>query len=69
MEIKAEMAGTVMALNFNPGDTVSLGDELLVLESMKMEMPFLSPVAGTVASVSVADGDVVEAGQLLMTIA
>jgi biotin carboxyl carrier protein len=69
MEIRSEMAGTVIALNFGPGDTVSLGDELLVLESMKMEMPFLAPVAGTVASISVADGDVVEAGQILMTIA
>lgn len=69
MEITSEMAGTVIVLNFGPGDIVSPGEELLVLESMKMEMPVLSPVAGTVASVTVADGDVVQAGQILMTIA
>lgn len=69
MEITSEMAGTIVALNFEPGDTVSQGDELLVLESMKMEMPLMSPVEGTVASITVSNGDVVQAGQVLMTIA
>ncbi|GLQ29194.1 acetyl-CoA carboxylase biotin carboxyl carrier protein subunit [Sulfitobacter pacificus] len=69
IEITSEMAGAIVALNFGPGDKVSPGDELVVMESMKMEMPVLSPASGTVSSVSVAEGDVVQAEQVLMTIA
>lgn len=68
MEIKSEMAGTVLAVNVGPGDTIRAGDELLVLESMKMEMPVLATVGGSIASVYVADGDVVEAGQIILSI-
>ncbi|WP_213879382.1 acetyl-CoA carboxylase biotin carboxyl carrier protein subunit [Pseudomonas sp. dw_358] len=68
MEIKSEMAGTVLLVNVGPGDAITAGDELLVMESMKMEMPVLATASGSIASVYVADGDVVEAGQVILSI-
>lgn len=69
MDLKAEMAGTIMTVSCGPGDAVKPGDELLILESMKMEVPLLSPVAGTVQAIHVAEGDVVQEGQILLAVA
>lgn len=66
--IKAPMPGSIFKLKCEPGDTVTDGDELLVLEAMKMEVPVKAHVSGTVASVEVKVGDVVSAGQALLTI-
>ncbi|MGA0597708.1 biotin/lipoyl-binding carrier protein [Enterovirga sp. CN4-39] len=68
MDLKAEMAGTVMALTCGPGDAVGAGDELLVLESMKMEVPLLAPMAGTVQAIHVEEGEVVQEGQILLSL-
>jgi len=66
--VKAPMPGSIFKLRCEPGDTVSDGDELLVLEAMKMEVPVKAHVSGTVSSVEVKVGDVVSSGQALVTI-
>lgn len=65
IEIKSEVAGTVFELVVQAGDRVSAGDTLLVMESMKMEIPIESSAAGTVAALLVDVGDVVASGQIL----
>ena len=50
------------------GDTVSDGDTLVILESMKMEIPVLAEEDGTVARLAVAEGDVVQEGDLIAII-
>lgn len=51
-----------------PGDTVSVGDTLCIIEAMKMMNPIESEVAGTILSVEVENGDAVEFGQILFKI-
>ena len=50
------------------GDQIGEGDTLVLLESMKMEIPVLAEVAGTVTKVSVSQGDVIQAGDLIAVI-
>ena len=67
-EIRAEMVASVFQVVAVAGDSVVEGDTLVVLESMKMEIPVLAESAGTVTSVEVAVGDVIQAGDLIVTI-
>ena len=67
-EVKAPLPGTVLRVSAKPGDRVSEGDALLVLESMKMETAVASPSDGTVDEISVAAGDQVSADQKLAVI-
>ncbi len=66
--VKAPMPGSIFKLKVKAGDSINEGDELLVLEAMKMEVPVKASVSGSVASVEVNVGDVVSAGQTLLTI-
>ena len=50
------------------GDTVAEGQELFIMEVMKMEVPYEAPAAGTVSAVHIAEGDVLEEGQLAVEI-
>ncbi|HET7616559.1 MAG TPA: acetyl-CoA carboxylase biotin carboxyl carrier protein subunit [Bacillales bacterium] len=67
-EIKASMAGTVLNVLVANGDTISSGQELVKLESMKMEIPIESEEEGEVAEVKVADGDFVNEGDVLVVL-
>lgn len=67
-EVRAPMAGTVLEVLVAVGDTVRGGDELLILESMKMEIPVEAPAPGSVASLAVTPGQPVQEGDLLLTI-
>ena len=67
-EIRAEMAANVWKIVVAEGDTVSDGDTLVILESMKMEIPVLSEVDGTVAKLAVSEGDVVQQGDLIAVV-
>lgn len=51
------------------GDIVAAGDEVVILESMKMEVPVEAPLGGSVATLAVAKGALVQEGDLLLTIA
>ena len=55
IEIKSEITGTVWEVKTRPGDTVDSGDILLVIESMKMEIPGITEDAGTVMEIRVWD--------------
>ena len=63
-EIRAEMVANVWKVVAAEGDHVDDGDTLVILESMKMEIPVLAESAGTV-TLHVAEGDVVQEGDLI----
>ena len=67
-EIKAPLAGKVISLSVNVGDTVEEDDEILVLEAMKMETPVYSSADGTVKEIRVQQGDSVEEDDGLVVI-
>jgi len=67
--IVAEMVAGVLDVSVAPGDVVAVGDEVALMESMKMEIPVISEVAGTVVAIKVAPGDVVQEGDILITLA
>jgi biotin carboxyl carrier protein len=64
-EIRAEMVANVWKIVVSAGDTVSDGDTLVILESMKMEIPVIAESDGTVAEIAVSEGDVVQEGDLI----
>ena len=67
-EIRAEMVANVWKVVAAQGDHVDDGDTLVILESMKMEIPVLAEAAGTITSIHVAEGDVVQEGDLIAEI-
>lgn len=67
VKIEAGAAGKVFKIESSVGASVKKGDPILVLEIMKMETPVVAPQDGTVASIDVAVGDMVESGALLAT--
>ena len=67
-KIEAGAAGKVFKIEVKPGQAVKKGETVIILEAMKMEIPMVSPVDGTIASVDCAVGDAVEAGALLATV-
>ena len=67
-EIVAEMVANVLTLAVAPGERVAAGDTVVLLESMKMEIPVLVDAPGTVRAVKVAPGDVVQEGDVLVEI-
>ncbi len=68
VEVAANVPGNIYKVAVKAGDEVNENDTLIVLEAMKMETPVASPCRGRVDSVEVEQGDVVETGQLLLTI-
>jgi 3-methylcrotonyl-CoA carboxylase alpha subunit/acetyl-CoA/propionyl-CoA carboxylase biotin carboxyl carrier protein len=63
------MPGTVTSVQVRPGDRVTAGAVLGVLEAMKMEVPLRAPVTGTVTDAEVTDGDRVALGAVLFAVA
>lgn len=68
VKIEAGAAGKVFKIEAAAGTAVKKGDTVLVLEIMKMETPVVAPQDGTVASINVGVGDMVESGALLATL-
>lgn len=68
VKIEAGAAGKVFKIESSVGDAVKRGDTIMVLEIMKMETPVVATEDGTVASINVNAGDMVEAGALLATL-
>jgi acetyl-CoA carboxylase biotin carboxyl carrier protein len=66
--VVAELVAAVMKVEVAVGDQVSADDEVVILESMKMEIPVLAEVPGRVAEIVVAEGDVVNDGDPLVVI-
>ena len=67
-EVRAEMVANVWKVVVAQGDSVSDGDTLVILESMKMEIPVLAEGDGTVSALHVSEGDVVQEGDVLAVI-
>ena len=65
-EVKAPMPGLVLDVLVSPGDTVEVGQKILVLEAMKMENAIKSPTAGVVASINVSRGQAVDKNYILI---
>ena len=63
--INSEITGTIWKIEVNPGDSVAEDDILIIIESMKMEIPVLAPQAGTVAEILVKEEEPIKEGQLL----
>ena len=68
IKVSAPMPGKILGIKANVGDAVKKGDVILVLEAMKMENEIVAPEDGTVASIDVAVGASVEAGNVLATL-
>ena len=64
-EIRAHITGVVFQIPTKPGDQVAAGDPVIVLESMKMEIPVEAPRAGAVKQILVEEGQTVQEGELV----
>jgi biotin carboxyl carrier protein len=67
-EVRAELVGSVWKVEASEGDEVQEDDVLIVLESMKMEIPVMAPSAGKVKEIRVKEQDVVQEGQVIAVI-
>jgi biotin carboxyl carrier protein len=67
-EIRAEMVANVWKVTKSVGDSVEEGDTLVILESMKMEIPVLAESGGVLAQLAVSEGDVVQEGDLIAVV-
>ncbi len=68
-DVEAQIAGSIWKIEKAVGDSVERDETLLIIESMKMEIPVESPCAGQVAEICVQEGDAIEEGALLARIA
>ena len=66
MKLNSEIAGTIWKIEKGVGDAVTTGETILIIESMKMEIPVEAPEAGRVVTVLVEEGEMVEEGQALV---
>jgi len=67
-DVRAEIVASVLEVVVSEGDQIGAGEILVLLESMKMEIPVLAEVAGIITEVNVAVGDVIQAGHLIAVI-
>jgi acetyl-CoA carboxylase biotin carboxyl carrier protein len=67
-KVTAPVTGTVWKIQVAPGDNVEEGQTLVILESMKMEMPVEAPERGKVIAVAVTEGQAIEEGDVLVSL-
>ncbi len=67
-EVRSEVTGVVWKVLVAPGDVVAAFDSLVLVESMKMEIPVVAPRAGTVTAIHVADGEMISEGEATVTL-
>ncbi len=68
VNVKSEIAGNVWKIQTRPGDQVEADGEIMILESMKMEIPVEAPRGGVVREVRVAEGETVQEGDVVATL-
>jgi acetyl-CoA carboxylase biotin carboxyl carrier protein len=68
IKVLSEVTGSVWKLLKQPGDAIASGDEIMLIESMKMEIPVVADEDGTLAELLVAVGDPIQEGQAVATI-
>jgi len=62
------MAGKILEVKVNTGDVVNEGDEVVILEAMKMELPVVAEISGTVKEIKCSKGDAVEAEAVMIVL-
>jgi acetyl-CoA carboxylase biotin carboxyl carrier protein len=67
-DVRAHITGTVWKIEKPAGSAVSEGDTVIILESMKMEMPVEAPCGGTVREIKIKEGEAVDEGKVLAVI-
>ena len=67
-ECRCEIAASVWKINVEVGQRVAAYDEMIILESMKMEIPVEAPTSGVVIEIRVAEGSQVSAGEVLVVL-
>lgn len=67
-DVKASMAGNMWKIVVQVGDQVEAGQDVAILESMKMEIPIQSEQAGTVKEIKINEGDFINEGDVILTI-
>jgi acetyl-CoA carboxylase biotin carboxyl carrier protein len=67
-DVRAHITGSIWKVECAVGDSIDVGAEVMIIESMKMEMPVEAETAGTVAEIRVAEGDSVEEGDVLVVL-
>ena len=65
IEVRSELPGKVIRIEVGVGDRVAEDDAVIMVESMKMEIPIPAPIGGTVTAILVADGEAVSEGQVV----
>ena len=68
MKIESTVSGTVLQILVAPGDEIEIDQEVIMIESMKMEIPIASEFAGTVDAILIAEADVIEEGAVLISL-
>jgi len=68
-EVEAQIAGSLWKIEKTVGDAVKTDDVIMIIESLKMEIPVEAPCAGTISEIRVAEGDSIEEGMILAMIA
>ncbi len=68
IDVKTEVTGKVWKIVARPGDKVAADDEIMILESMKMEIPVVAPEDGTVKEIKVVEGDAVTEDQVVAVV-
>ncbi len=68
IELKADITGSIWKILKSVGEPVAEDEAILILESMKMEIPIASPEAGTIAAILVAEGDTVRDGTIVVRV-
>jgi acetyl-CoA carboxylase biotin carboxyl carrier protein len=67
-EVRAEITANVWQVRVEVGQQVEVGDEIVILESMKMEIPVVAPIAGKVTEVAVEEATQIQEGDLVAVI-
>jgi acetyl-CoA carboxylase biotin carboxyl carrier protein len=65
VEVKSEIPGSVVRIEVNVGDSVAEDDAIVMLESMKMEIPVSAPIGGKIVEILVNEGEPIAEGQLV----
>ena len=67
-DIVAQITGTILKIEIQAGETVCEDEEVIILESMKMEIPLESPIDGVITEILVKEGDPVEEGAVVAVV-
>ena len=67
-EVEAQIAGSLWKIEKNVGDTVEINEVIMIIESMKMEIPVEAPCAGRISEIRVREGEAIEEGAVLALI-